>query len=110
MVRRQTVELLHGKVEGLTVDQGILGRILNFGTVMVNGTGSGRTPIRGISEPLEFRSPHWPRSKARPDRAYRRGLMPRLSLRGPIFIEGCHHQHRRLFPGLVAGDGNRARR
>ena len=55
LVRRQTVELLHSKVEGLTVHQGILGRSLNFGTVVVNGTGSGRTPIRGISEPLEFR-------------------------------------------------------
>jgi uncharacterized membrane protein YdbT with pleckstrin-like domain len=55
LIRRQTIELLHSKVEGLTVDQGILGRILNFGTVVVNGTGSGRTPIRGISEPLEFR-------------------------------------------------------
>lgn len=55
LVRRQTVELLHSKVEGLTVDQGILGRVLDFGTVVVNGTGSGRTPIRGISQPLEFR-------------------------------------------------------
>lgn len=55
LMRRQTIELLHSKVEGLTVDQGILGRVLNFGTVVVNGTGSGRTPIRGISEPLEFR-------------------------------------------------------
>lgn len=55
LVRRQTVELLHSKVEGLSVDQGILGRVLDFGTVVVNGTGSGRTPIRGISQPLEFR-------------------------------------------------------
>lgn len=55
LIRRQTVELLHTKIEGLAVDQGILGRILNFGTVVVNGTGSGRTPIRGISAPLEFR-------------------------------------------------------
>ncbi|MBH1638927.1 PH domain-containing protein [Stenotrophomonas maltophilia] len=55
LVRRQTVELLHSKVEGLTVNQTILGRILDFGTIVVNGTGSGRTPIRGISKPLEFR-------------------------------------------------------
>ena len=55
LIRRQTVELLHSKMEGMTVDQGILGRILNFGTVVVNGTGSGRTPIRGVSQPLEFR-------------------------------------------------------
>jgi uncharacterized membrane protein YdbT with pleckstrin-like domain len=54
-IRRQTTELLHSKVEGLTVNQGILGRVLNFGTVVVNGTGSGRTPIRGISAPLDFR-------------------------------------------------------
>lgn len=55
LIRRQTLEILHTKVEGLAVDQDILGRVLNFGTIVVNGTGSGRTPIRGISAPLEFR-------------------------------------------------------
>ena len=37
------------------VDQGILGRIFNFGTIIVNGTGGSKTPIPNIDSPLEFR-------------------------------------------------------
>ncbi|MDR2012675.1 MAG: PH domain-containing protein [Rhodanobacter sp.] len=55
LIRRSTVELLHSKVESFNVEQSILGRTLNYGTVIVHGTGGGRTPIRGIAEPLEFR-------------------------------------------------------
>jgi uncharacterized membrane protein YdbT with pleckstrin-like domain len=54
-IGRRTIELLHKNVESLQVDQSIFGRMLNFGTVFVNGTGSGRTPIGNISAPLEFR-------------------------------------------------------
>jgi len=54
-LRRHTVELLHSKVEGFVVEQGIMGRILDYGTVVVNGTGSGKTPIPQIAAPLEFR-------------------------------------------------------
>lgn len=54
-IGRRTIELLHKNVESLQVDQSIFGRMLNFGTVFVNGTGSGRTPIWNISAPLEFR-------------------------------------------------------
>ena len=39
LIRRRTIELLHTKVEGLSVDQRILGRILNFGTVIVQWHG-----------------------------------------------------------------------
>ena len=54
-IRRNTIELLHSKVEGFHVEQGILGRILNFGTVIVNGVGAGKTPVPSIAAPLEFR-------------------------------------------------------
>ena len=54
-IRRSTIELLHGKVESFHVDQGILGRVLNFGTVVVNGTGGAKTPIPRIAAPLDFR-------------------------------------------------------
>ena len=56
LIRRSTVELLHSNVEGFMVEQGIIGRLLNFGTVVVNGTGSGKTPIPSISAPLDFRN------------------------------------------------------
>lgn len=54
-VRRHSTEILLRQVEGITVDQGILGRMLGFGTIVVEGTGSDRTPYRGIAGPMEFR-------------------------------------------------------
>jgi len=55
LVRRNTVELNHGKVESFNIDQSIFGRIFGFGTVIVNGTGGGKTPIPNIKSPLQFR-------------------------------------------------------
>lgn len=55
LIRRSTMELNHGKVESFNVDQSILGRIFGFGTVVVNGTGGGQTPIPSIAAPLDFR-------------------------------------------------------
>lgn len=55
LVMRHTVELNHGKVESFNVDQSIFGRIFDFGTVVVNGTGGGKTPIPNIDAPLDFR-------------------------------------------------------
>jgi uncharacterized membrane protein YdbT with pleckstrin-like domain len=54
-LRRHSTEILLRQVEGITVDQGILGRILGYGTIIVEGTGSDRTPYRGIAAPLKFR-------------------------------------------------------
>ena len=54
-IRRSTIELNHSKVESFHVDQGILGRIFGFGTLHINGTGGGITPIPNISDPLCFR-------------------------------------------------------
>lgn len=55
LIRRQSLETLLTKVEGVSVDQGILGRVLGFGTISVNGTGSTKTPFKGIENPMEFR-------------------------------------------------------
>lgn len=52
---RKTMELNLSKVEGLSVDQGLMGRFLNFGEVTVNGTGGARAPLKFIAEPLELR-------------------------------------------------------
>ncbi len=55
LIRRSTMELNHSKVESFHVDQSILGRIFGFGTLVVNGTGGGKTPVPNIDSPLEFR-------------------------------------------------------
>lgn len=55
LVRRHSLELLLQKVEGIGVDQGILGRVLGYGTITVSGTGGTREAFRMIAHPLEFR-------------------------------------------------------
>ena len=54
-ISRQTVELNINKVESIQVNQGILGRIFNFGTLIVSGAGNPQAPIPGISDPMAFR-------------------------------------------------------
>lgn len=55
LISRQTIELNLSKIEGLNVNQGIFGRIFNFGDVIIGGTGGKKSPIRYIASPLEFR-------------------------------------------------------
>ena len=54
-IKRHSLELLLTKVEGIGVDQGILGRILGYGTIVVAGTGGTKEPFKNIADPLEFR-------------------------------------------------------
>ncbi|MBL0701908.1 MAG: PH domain-containing protein [Desulfosarcina sp.] len=54
-IRRNSIEVLLNKVEGIQVNQGILGRILGFGSITVSGTGGTKDPFHNISAPLEFR-------------------------------------------------------
>lgn len=54
-IRRNSLEVLLTKVEGIQVNQGVLGRILGYGTIVVRGTGGAKDPFHKISAPLEFR-------------------------------------------------------
>lgn len=54
-IRRQTVETLLQKIEAIEVQQTILGRIFNYGTISVVGTGGTIESIQMISHPLAFR-------------------------------------------------------
>jgi uncharacterized membrane protein YdbT with pleckstrin-like domain len=56
LLARHTLEMNRGKVESVTVDQTLLGRVFGYGTIIVRGTGSTFEPIRDISNPLTFRS------------------------------------------------------
>jgi uncharacterized membrane protein YdbT with pleckstrin-like domain len=55
LISRRTLEMNLARVESVDVRQGIFGRLLNFGDVLIRGTGSGMEPIRGIDSPIEFR-------------------------------------------------------
>lgn len=53
IINRNSFELLLNKCEGVQVDQSILGRILNYGTVNVT-TGEATNQYKYISRPLTF--------------------------------------------------------
>lgn len=53
-ISRNTVEMNLDKVESVLVQQGLAGRILDFGTVIVRGVGAGLEPVRLISHPLQL--------------------------------------------------------
>lgn len=55
LISRSTIEINLQKIESIQVNQGILGRIFNFGSIVVSGAGNPQAPIPGISSPLEFR-------------------------------------------------------
>lgn len=55
VLRRRTLELLIRQVEAISVEQSIAGRLLNFGTITLTGTGGVRETFHNISNPLEFR-------------------------------------------------------
>ena len=54
-IRRSTVEININKVESIQVDQSLLGRVFDFGTLVISGAGTAQAPLHGIAEPLAFR-------------------------------------------------------
>lgn len=54
LVATTSYELMMSKVEGATIDQSVLGRMLGYGTLMVKGTGGGISPIDHIADPYRF--------------------------------------------------------
>ena len=54
-LRRRTVETMLSKVEGINVDQSLLGRLLGYGSIIITGTGGSQEPFRNIGSPFEFR-------------------------------------------------------
>ncbi|MCA6118910.1 PH domain-containing protein [Bradyrhizobium sp. WSM 1738] len=55
-IKRRTFEMSLDKVESVDVNQSILGRILNYGDVTIQGVGEGTQTISTISRPLAFRT------------------------------------------------------
>ena len=55
-ISRTTTEMHMDKIESVAVDQPVLGRILDFGDVVVRGAGAGIEPIARVAAPLELRN------------------------------------------------------
>jgi uncharacterized membrane protein YdbT with pleckstrin-like domain len=54
-IRRTSIETLLTRIEGIDVDQSILGRMLGYGSIIVRGVGGNREPFTHIHHPLDFR-------------------------------------------------------
>ena len=55
LIQRRTLELLIRQVEAISVDQSLTGRIFDFGTITLTGTGGVKETFHNIANPLEFR-------------------------------------------------------
>jgi uncharacterized membrane protein YdbT with pleckstrin-like domain len=55
LLNRRTFELLLSKVESISVEEGLLGRWLGYGLVVVRGTGGTPERFKGVALPQDFR-------------------------------------------------------
>lgn len=55
IVSRDTLELRLEAIEKISVNQSVLGRMFNFGTVLVTGKGQASLKIEGVNAPIEVK-------------------------------------------------------
>lgn len=55
LIARYVGEINVDRIEGVNVLQGVLGRIFNYGRIMVRGMGIGEIVLPSIEDPLKFR-------------------------------------------------------
>ena len=53
-ISRKTEEISVHKIEEVEFNQSILGRVLNYGSVLISGTGVGKIKLNLIDDPLIF--------------------------------------------------------
>ena len=56
LVSRRTMEMNMDKIESIDVHQPIMGRVMDYGTIIVRGTGSGLEPLNRIDAPIALRN------------------------------------------------------
>ena len=54
-ISRNTFEMNLSKIESVNVDQTVFGRIFNYGSITIIGTGGTKETFHNISKPLNFR-------------------------------------------------------
>lgn len=55
-IRRDVIELPLEKIESVILDQSVLERIMDAGSIAVRGTGVAMAPVRFIDKPMDFRN------------------------------------------------------
>jgi uncharacterized membrane protein YdbT with pleckstrin-like domain len=55
ILNQHSIEVMINKIESIRVSQPILGRILNYGTIIVIGSGGTHQRFKNISQPMQLR-------------------------------------------------------
>jgi uncharacterized membrane protein YdbT with pleckstrin-like domain len=55
LIARRTIELNLSKIESISVDQALFGRLLGYGNITVIGSGGTRETFKLVADPLAFR-------------------------------------------------------
>ena len=55
ILSRKTDEMKLSKIENVELKQSLMGRILGYGEIVISGTGSGRTTLSKIANPIEVK-------------------------------------------------------
>lgn len=76
LVARRTRELQVDRIESLSIDQPVLGRLLGYGTVSIRGTGAGRRAFPSVARAMELRRRVYEQAERR-EQQYRRDPRPR---------------------------------
>jgi uncharacterized membrane protein YdbT with pleckstrin-like domain len=55
IISRKTEEMKLGSIETVEIDQGVIGRMLGFGTVKVTGRGISDVTFTGVDDPMDVK-------------------------------------------------------
>ncbi len=55
-IKTNSLEIMLHKIEGIFVEQGMIGKIFNSGTIVIKGTGGTGSPFSNIDAPYDFRN------------------------------------------------------
>lgn len=55
-IGRRSLEIFINRLESVYISQGVIGRIMNYGTVVICGVGGSKDPFYYIPDPVDFRA------------------------------------------------------
>lgn len=55
VIRVDTIDIHFETIDSVSVEQSILGRIFNYGSIIIQGYGGSNTPIIDVADPIKFK-------------------------------------------------------
>lgn len=55
VIKRRTTEILLARIESISIYQSLLGRLCNYGSLTISGTGGSKDPFMNLPNPLSLR-------------------------------------------------------